>query len=38
MFSTLTDRFEKVLKKLRGQGVLTEQNISDGLKEVRVAL
>ena len=38
MFSTLTDRFEKVLKKLRGQAVLTEQNISDGLKEVRVAL
>jgi signal recognition particle subunit SRP54 len=38
MFATLSDRFEAVLKKLRGQGVLTEQNIGEALKEVRLAL
>ncbi|MCP9453130.1 MAG: signal recognition particle protein [Nitrospira sp.] len=38
MFATLSDKFEAVLKKLRGQGVLTEQNIGEALKEVRLAL
>lgn len=38
MFASLTQKIDKVLKKLRGQGVLTEQNIGDALKEVRVAL
>jgi signal recognition particle subunit SRP54 len=38
MFHALSDKFEKILKKLRGQGVLTEQNIADALKEVRFAL
>jgi signal recognition particle subunit SRP54 len=38
MFDALSDKFEKVLKKLRGQGVLTEQNITDALKDVRFAL
>ncbi|MFQ5931652.1 MAG: signal recognition particle protein [Nitrospiraceae bacterium] len=38
MLDTLTEKFEKIFKKLRGQGVLTEQNIADGLKEVRLAL
>jgi signal recognition particle subunit SRP54 len=38
MFDALSDKFEKVLKKLRGQGVLTEQNIAEALKEVRFAL
>jgi signal recognition particle subunit SRP54 len=34
----LSDKFEKILKKLRGQGVLTEQNITEALKDVRFAL
>ena len=38
MLDALSDKFEKILKKLRGQGVLTEQNIAEALKEVRVAL
>ncbi|MEE8606621.1 MAG: signal recognition particle protein [Nitrospiraceae bacterium] len=38
MLDTLSAKFEKIFKKLRGQGVLTEQNIADGLKEVRLAL
>ncbi|MEE8613268.1 MAG: signal recognition particle receptor subunit alpha, partial [Nitrospirales bacterium] len=38
MFSALTEKIEKVLKKLRGQGVLNEQNVAEALKEVRLAL
>jgi signal recognition particle subunit SRP54 len=38
MLDALSDRFEKILKKLRGHGVLTEQNIGEALKEVRLAL
>ncbi len=38
MLDGLSDKFEKILKKLRGQGVLTEQNITEALKEVRFAL
>ncbi len=38
MLDALSDKFEKILKKLRGHGVLTEQNIADALKEVRLAL
>ena len=38
MLETLSQKFESVLKRLRGQGVLTEQNIGEALKEVRMAL
>ena len=38
MLDTLSRKFDLILKKLRGQGVLTEQNIADALKEVRLAL
>ncbi|MDK2744757.1 MAG: signal recognition particle protein [Nitrospira sp. BO4] len=38
MLDALSEKFEKILKKLRGQGVLTEQNITEALKEVRFAL
>jgi len=38
MFDALSSKFETILKKLRGQGVLTEQNIAEALKEVRLAL
>ncbi len=38
MFENLTDRLEGVFKKLRGHGKLTEENIKDAMREVRVAL
>ncbi len=38
MFDNLSDKLESVFKKLRGQGVMTEENIKDALREVRLAL
>ena len=38
MLDQLSEKFEKILKKLRGTGVLTEQNVAEALKEVRLAL
>ncbi len=38
MFDSLSSKLEAVFKKLRGHGKLTEQNIEEALKEVRVAL
>ena len=38
MFESLSDRLNSVFKKLKGQGKLSEKNIQDGLKEVRMAL
>jgi len=38
MFDNLTERLGRVVKNLRGQGRLTEANIQDALREVRVAL
>lgn len=35
MFSQLADSLESTLKNLRGQGKLSEENISDALREVR---
>ena len=38
MFESLSERLEAVFKKLKGHGKLTDGNIEDGLKEVRLAL
>ena len=38
MFDSLSDRLGSTLQKLRGQGRLTENNIKDSLREVRMAL
>lgn len=38
MFSNLTDRLTSTFKNLTGQGRLTESNIRDSLKDVRMAL
>jgi len=38
MFQTLQERFGEVLKGLRGQSRLTEDNIKETLREVRMAL
>ena len=38
MFQSLSERLGSTIKNLRGQGRLTEQNIKDTLREVRMAL
>jgi len=38
MFESLSDKLNGVFKKLTGRGRLTEKNIQDALKEVRLAL
>ena len=38
MFSQLSDKLEGTFKTLRGQGKISEKNITDALREVRVAL
>lgn len=38
MFENLTDKLQRAFKNLRGQGTLTEENISEALREIRVAL
>jgi signal recognition particle subunit SRP54 len=38
MFENLSERLLRTVKNLRGQGRLTEENIKDALREVRMAL
>ncbi len=38
MFDNLSERLNKALKNLRGQGRLTEENIQEALRDVRMAL
>ncbi|GAB4335462.1 MAG: signal recognition particle protein [Calditrichia bacterium] len=38
MFEDLTAKLETALKKIRGQGRLTEKNVADSMKEIRRAL
>ncbi|MFV0421159.1 signal recognition particle protein [Oleidesulfovibrio sp.] len=38
MFETLSDRLSSVFKKFSGQKRLTEENVQEGLREVRLAL
>jgi signal recognition particle subunit SRP54 len=38
MFENLTDKLQRAFKNLRGQGTLTEENIGEALKEIRMAL
>jgi len=38
MFSRLSDKLQDVFKDLRGHGRISEQNISDAMREVRMAL
>ena len=37
MFESLSDRLQSTFKKIKGQGKLTEKNISDSLRDVRRA-
>ncbi len=38
MFDNLTERLSQVLKELRGQARITEENIGEAMREVRMAL
>jgi signal recognition particle subunit SRP54 len=38
MFESLSDRFDGIFKRLRGKGRLTEADVDDVLREIRVAL
>jgi len=37
-FESLSEKFQSIVKKLRGQSRLTEQNMDEMLKEIRIAL
>jgi signal recognition particle subunit SRP54 len=38
MFETLSDKLQRSFKALRGQGTITDENISEALREIRIAL
>jgi signal recognition particle subunit SRP54 len=38
MFESLGEKFDSLLRKLQGQGKITERNIEDALRDVRLAL
>ncbi|HOA28446.1 MAG: signal recognition particle protein [Candidatus Cloacimonetes bacterium] len=38
MFNSLSDRLDKIFRGLKGSGYLTEQNIKDSMREIRMAL
>src|SRR5438105_4274701 len=38
MFENLQEKLQRAFKNLRGQGTLTEENIQEALKEIRMAL
>ena len=38
MFDTLSEKFDQTIRKLRGVGKITERNIEDAVRDVRLAL
>ena len=38
MFENLSDKLQRAFKNLRGQGSVTEENMAEALREIRVAL
>jgi len=38
MFNSLSERLDKIFRNLKGKGYLTEQNIKDTMREIRLAL
>ncbi len=38
MFSQLSDKLQDIFKDLRGHGIISEQNVNDAMREVRLAL
>jgi signal recognition particle subunit SRP54 len=38
MFENLSEKLQRAFKNLRGQGTISEENITDALREIRIAL
>ena len=38
MFGQLQDKFSKIFKTVRGHGKISENNISDAIRQIRIAL
>src|SRR5271168_5554646 len=38
MFENLSDKLQRSFKTLRGQGTISDENIADALREIRLAL
>ena len=38
MFDALTDKLQQIFKNLRGMGKISDTNVADSLREVRLAL
>ncbi|MGX8717468.1 MAG: signal recognition particle receptor subunit alpha, partial [bacterium] len=38
MFDALTDKLQQIFKNLRGMGKISDSNVADSLREVRLAL
>ena len=38
MFENLSEKLENIFKKLKGRGILNEENVNAALKEIRMAL
>ncbi len=38
MFEYMGDRISNAIKNIRGMGKITEENISDAMREIRIAL
>src|SRR5437868_9666464 len=38
MFDNLSDKLQRAFKNLRGQGIITEENIGEALQEIRLAM
>ena len=38
MFENLSEKLENIFKKLKGRGILNEENVNASLKEIRMAL
>ncbi len=38
LFEAITEKFEGVVRRLRGKAIITEKNVADAMREVRMAL
>ncbi|HEX4020925.1 MAG TPA: signal recognition particle protein [Acidobacteriaceae bacterium] len=38
MFENLSDKLQRAFKNLRGQGIISEENIGEALREIRIAM
>ncbi len=38
MFERLTERFDDIFQKIKGQGIINEKNVDEAIREIRIAL